>query len=173
MPYNIYFIFVYLIFMSVIVLYSLHSTSVLSFYIDVVLTLSMVECAVFLRHTYIKGHKPCIFFLFPYFYTNILTVIGDFICLTLNLRQDGCHFYLQFRHWKWISIKIALKFVPGGQIDNNSALVQVCAESWYRVTISLFINFRVGGFSPIRNVNARPFNSHSHLKLYYIWKRYP
>ena len=42
MPYNIkYFIFVYLIFMSLIVLYFLHNTSVLSFYIDVVLTLSI------------------------------------------------------------------------------------------------------------------------------------
>ena len=36
-----YFIFVYFIFMSLIVLYFLHSTSVLSFYIDVVLTLSI------------------------------------------------------------------------------------------------------------------------------------
>ena len=37
----LYFIFVYLIFMSLIVLYFLHSTSVLSFYVDVVLTLSI------------------------------------------------------------------------------------------------------------------------------------
>ena len=34
-------IFLYLVFMSLIVLYFLHNTSVLSFYIDVVLTLSM------------------------------------------------------------------------------------------------------------------------------------
>ena len=41
MPYNvIILIFIYLIFMSQIVLYFLHSTSVLSFYIDIVLTLS-------------------------------------------------------------------------------------------------------------------------------------
>ena len=38
-PYNI--ILVYLIFMSLIVLYFLHSTWILSFYIDVVLTLSI------------------------------------------------------------------------------------------------------------------------------------
>ena len=36
-----YFIFAYLIFMSLIVLYFLHSTSVLSFYMDVVFTFSM------------------------------------------------------------------------------------------------------------------------------------
>ena len=42
MPYNIIlFFFVYLIFMSLIVLYFLHSTSVVSFYIDVVLPLSI------------------------------------------------------------------------------------------------------------------------------------
>ena len=41
MPYNIILFFVYLIFMSLIVLYFLHNTSVLSFYIDVVLTLSI------------------------------------------------------------------------------------------------------------------------------------
>ena len=35
-------IYVYLIFMSLIVLYFLHSTSVLSLYIDVVLTLSIL-----------------------------------------------------------------------------------------------------------------------------------
>ena len=40
MPYNIFF-FVYFIFISLIALYFLHSTSVLSFYIDVVLTLSI------------------------------------------------------------------------------------------------------------------------------------
>ena len=42
MPYNMIILyFVYLIFMSQIVLYFLYSTSVLSFYIDVVLTLSI------------------------------------------------------------------------------------------------------------------------------------
>ena len=41
MPYNIILYFHLLIFMSQIVLYFLHSTSVLSFYIDVVLTLSI------------------------------------------------------------------------------------------------------------------------------------
>ena len=42
---NIYFIFVYLTFLSLIVLYFLHITSVLSFYIDVVLTLSIIMLA--------------------------------------------------------------------------------------------------------------------------------
>ena len=39
----VFFLFVYLIFMSWIVLYFLHSTSVLSFHIDVVLTLSICQ----------------------------------------------------------------------------------------------------------------------------------
>ena len=43
MPHSmIYFIFVYLVFTSQIVLYFLHNTSLLSFYIDVVLTLSII-----------------------------------------------------------------------------------------------------------------------------------
>ena len=41
MPCKIILFFVYLIFMSLIMLYFLHSTSVLSFYIDVVLRLSI------------------------------------------------------------------------------------------------------------------------------------
>ena len=43
MPYNMILFSVYGIFMSLIVLYFLQSTSVLSFYIDVVLTLSIVS----------------------------------------------------------------------------------------------------------------------------------
>ena len=43
MPYNMILYFCYFIFMSLILLYFLHSSSVLSFYIDVVLTLS-IEC---------------------------------------------------------------------------------------------------------------------------------
>ena len=42
MPYNIIFMFVYFIFMFLIVFYFLHSASVLSFYIDVVLTFSIL-----------------------------------------------------------------------------------------------------------------------------------
>ena len=52
MPYNIYFIFVYLIFMSLIVLYFLHSTSVFSFCIDVILALSIETCNNYYRKPY-------------------------------------------------------------------------------------------------------------------------
>ena len=41
MLYNIVFYFVYFIFMFLIVLYFVHNTSLLSFYIDVVLTFSI------------------------------------------------------------------------------------------------------------------------------------
>ena len=57
MPYNIYCIFVYLIFMSLIVLYFLHSklTSVLSFHIDVVLTLYITHFTLFIMKISIFG----------------------------------------------------------------------------------------------------------------------
>ena len=36
-----------------------------------------------------------------------------------------------FREWKvWISNQMSLKFVPKGQIDNGSVLVQVMAWHW-------------------------------------------
>ena len=34
---------------------------------------------------------------------------------------------MHFLEWKWISIKISLKFVPKGPINNIPALVQVMA----------------------------------------------
>ena len=54
----------------------------------------------------------------------------------LRLRQNGCHFSEEiFQHIfvnenVWISIKISLKFVPKGQINNIQALVQIMA--WCR-----------------------------------------
>ena len=42
------------------------------------------------------------------------------------------HFQMHFLEWKYInSINISLKFVPGGQINNITALVQIMA--WRRV----------------------------------------
>ena len=55
---------------------------------------------------------------------------------TLRLRQDGHHFPDDIFKWiflnenVWILIKISLKFVPWGQINNNPALVQMMA--WHR-----------------------------------------
>ena len=50
---------------------------------------------------------------------------------TLRLRQDGRHFpddifkCIFLNENVWISIKISLKFVPKGPINNNPALVQI------------------------------------------------
>ena len=56
----LYFIFVYLIFMSQIVLYFLHCTSVISFYIDVELTLSIRKTSVpFFYNRYTNTFKSC------------------------------------------------------------------------------------------------------------------
>ena len=54
---------------------------------------------------------------------------------TLRLRQNGCHFPDIFKciflnENVWISIKISLKFVPNGPINNIPALVQIMA--WRR-----------------------------------------
>ena len=55
---------------------------------------------------------------------------------TLRPRQDGRHFPVDifkcifFNENVWISIKISLKFVPNGPIDNSPALVQIMA--WCR-----------------------------------------
>ena len=40
------------------------------------------------------------------------------------------HFQMHFLEWKWIAIKISLKFVPKGPIDNIPALVQILAWHW-------------------------------------------
>ena len=55
---------------------------------------------------------------------------------TLRPRQNGCHFPDDIFKWIfvneiiWISIKISLKFVTGGRIDNIPALVKIMA--WRR-----------------------------------------
>ena len=52
---------------------------------------------------------------------------------TLRQRQNGCHFpddifkHISLNENMWISIKISLKFVHKGPIDNNPALVQIMA----------------------------------------------
>ena len=55
---------------------------------------------------------------------------------TLRPRQNGRHFaddsfkFIFLNENAWILIKISLKFVPNGPIDNNPALVQIIA--WRR-----------------------------------------
>ena len=62
-------------------------------------------------------------------YTNLIN--------TLRPRQDGRHFPDDIFKWIflneiiWISIKISLKFVPSGPINNIPALVQIMA--WRRL----------------------------------------
>ena len=56
---------------------------------------------------------------------------------TLRLRQNGRHFPDNIFKWifvnenVWILIKVSLKFVPKGSIDNNPAPVQIMA--WRRI----------------------------------------
>ena len=40
------------------------------------------------------------------------------------------YFQVQFIEWNWISMKIWLKFVPKGAINNIHALVQIMAWRW-------------------------------------------
>ena len=55
---------------------------------------------------------------------------------TLMLGQNGRHFtddilkYISLNEDVWILIKISLKFVPKGQINNIPALVQIMALHW-------------------------------------------
>ena len=62
-------------------------------------------------------------------YTNLIN--------SLRQRQDGRHFPDDIFEWIflneiiWISIKISLKFVPSGPINNIPALVQIMA--WRRL----------------------------------------
>ena len=54
---------------------------------------------------------------------------------TLRPRQNGCHFpdilkCISLNGNLWIPIKISLKFIPKGTIDNILALVQIMA--WHR-----------------------------------------
>ena len=64
----------------------------------------------------------------------------------LRPRQNNCHFagdifnFIFVNKNVWISINTSRKFVPSGQIDNISALVQIMA--WRRVATS-HIGFRL------------------------------
>ena len=71
----------------------------------------------------------------PYFhYTHDDTMCHSF--KALRLRQNGRHFPDDFFKWifvnenVWIAIKISFKFVPGGPVNNISAVVQIMA--WRR-----------------------------------------
>ena len=70
----------------------------------------------------------------PYMYKNGPWLYHDKFN-TLRPRQNGCHFpdickWFFLNENVWISIKITLKFVPGGPINNIPALVQIMA--WRR-----------------------------------------
>ena len=50
---------------------------------------------------------------------------------TLRPRQNGCHFAEDiFNKNVWFSMKISLKLIPKGPINNISALVQIMAWRW-------------------------------------------
>ena len=72
----------------------------------------------------------------------LLAVIGR--VNTLRPRQNGRRFADDTFKWIFlnenvrISIKISLKFVPKGPINNNPALVQIMA--WHRQTTSRYLN---------------------------------
>ena len=67
--------------------------------------------------------------------TNWGLVMHKLVINTLRLRTNDHHFadgifkYIFLHENVWISIKISLKFVPKGPIDNIPALVQIMA--WY------------------------------------------
>ena len=55
---------------------------------------------------------------------------------TLRPRQNGRH----FRKWKCLNlIKISLKFVPKGQINNIPALVQIMAHIYIHIYIYIYV----------------------------------
>ena len=71
-----------------------------------------------------------------YIYSFLCNIIFHLCLNTLRLRQNGRHFpddifkRIFFNEIAWISIKISLKFVPKGPINNIPALVQIMA--WRR-----------------------------------------
>ena len=86
--------------MSPIVLYFLHSTSVLSFYIDVVLTLSIVRDQGFV---YCNENTPCTVLLLPLYYKFVhrdIVVRAIYVTLvdSTNQRHLGPHMqYIFFK----------------------------------------------------------------------------
>ena len=69
-------------------------------------------------------------------YINASTIVSTGPLTTLRPRQNGRHvpddiFKCIFLNENiWISIKISLKFVPKGPINNITALVQIIAWHW-------------------------------------------
>ena len=65
-----------------------------------------------------------------------LILLSHYSFNTLKPGQDGRHFaddifkWIFLNEFIWISIKVSLKFVPRGPINNNPALVQIMA--WRR-----------------------------------------
>ena len=157
--------------MSQIVLYFLHSTSVVSFYIDVVLTLSMIMIIICLlrinpglRHTHDRTSVPTL---------NHKT--HALIFNTLRPRRNEQNFAddnfkrIFFNENVWISILISVKFVPKGPINNIPALVQimawrrsgdtplsepmmVCLPTHICVTRPQWVKMRIGRYIKYRNI---------------------
>ena len=75
----------------------------------------------------------CVVFSWGWFHNGMLKIT---ILNRLRLRQNGHHFpdgifiWIFLNQNVWISIKILLKFVPKGPIDNNPALIQIMA--WHQ-----------------------------------------
>ena len=117
--------------MSQIVHYFLHSTSVLSFYLDVVLTLSMGGWQIDNKTAFNNTSEGVRYGIFREGIN------------TLRPRQNGRHFTddifkcIFLYENVWIPIWISLKFVPKGPINNIPALVQIMAwrrpgdKPWY------------------------------------------
>ena len=101
----------------------------------------------------IKGHQYhpyfCKLIFWPWFYFSHcgihalsgytghhLNGIHQYLLNTLRPRQNRCHFTANvfkcnfLNEIVWIPIKISLKFVPKGPINNNPALVQIMA--WHQ-----------------------------------------
>ena len=80
-----------------------------------------------LRWTHLVHRGPC--------RLHVPCYLGNMVN-TLRPRQNGRHFAVDtFKRIFWnenvrISIKISLKFVPKGPINNNPALVQIMAWRW-------------------------------------------
>ena len=114
---------------SRLVLYFLHGTSVLLFYIDVALTLYICMVWWFLPWS-------VLLYLWTAVIVRTLTYILPDLLNTLRPRPNRRHFAddifkrIFFNETVWSSIKISLKFVPKGPINNIPALVQIMA--WRR-----------------------------------------
>ena len=101
-------------------------------YLSLVILLLVMSQHWFRRWLVITRQQAITFFTFTNFEKDICCHIVN----TLRPRQNGRHFpddifkYIFLNENLWISIKISLKFVPKGPINNIPALVQVMA--WRR-----------------------------------------